>query len=92
MFQCSSGFFVRGNDVIVDRVFCHDNYVHNTSPHPFLVDVHRAVLRNSIFDASGWHASAGTMGIMLGDPQGLIIRNCFFPELSQISRRSNGEI
>ena len=78
MFQCSSGFFVSGDDVLIDRVFCHDNYVHNTSPHPFLVDVHRAVLRNSIFDASGWHASAGTMGIMLGDPQGLIIRNCFF--------------
>jgi hypothetical protein len=78
MFQCSSGFLVRGNDVIIDRVFCHDNCVHNTSPHPFLVDVHRAVLRNSIFDKSGWHASAGTMGIMLGDPQGLIIRNCFF--------------
>jgi hypothetical protein len=78
MFQCSSGFLVRGEDVIIDRVFCHDNCVHNTSPHPFLVDVHRAVLRNSIFDASGWHASAGTMGIMLGDPQGLIIRNCYF--------------
>ena len=78
MFQSSSGFFVCGDDAIIDRVYCHDNYVHNTSPHPFLVNVHRAVLRNSIFDASGWHASAGTMGIMLGDPQGLIIRNCFF--------------
>lgn len=78
MFQTSSGYFVRGDDVIVDRVYCHDNYVHNTSPHPFVVGVRRAVLRNSIFDASGWHASAGTMGIMLGDPQGLIIRNCIF--------------
>ena len=78
MFQCSSGYYVCGNDAIIDRVYCHDNYVHNTSPHPFLVAVRRAVLRNSIFDASGWHASAGTMGIMLGNPQGLIIRNCFF--------------
>jgi hypothetical protein len=78
MFQCSSGYFVRGDDAVVDRVFCHDNYVHNTSPHPFLVVVRRAVLQNSIFDAAGWHASAGTMGIMLGDPQGLIIRNCYF--------------
>jgi len=78
MFQCSSGYFVRGDDVLVERVYCHDNYVHNTSPHPFLVGVRRAILRNSIFDASGWHASAGTMGIMLGDPQGLIIRNCVF--------------
>ena len=78
MFQCSNGFFVRGDDVLVDRVFCHDNYAHNTSPHPFLVETRRALLRNSVFDASGWHASAGTMGIMLGDPQGLIIRNCYF--------------
>jgi hypothetical protein len=77
-FQCSSGYFVRGDDVVIERVFCHDNCVHNTSPHPFVVGVHRAVLRNSIFDAAGWHASAGTMGIMLGDPQGLIIRNCYF--------------
>lgn len=77
-FQNSSGYFMQGNDVLVDRVFCHDNISHNTSPHPFLVSVYRSVLRNSIFDASGWHASAGTMGIMLGNPQGLIIRNCFF--------------
>ncbi|MGC3957549.1 MAG: right-handed parallel beta-helix repeat-containing protein [Verrucomicrobiota bacterium] len=78
MFQCSSGFFMRGHDVLVERVFCHDNIVHNTSPHPFLVDVRRAVLRSSVFDASGWHASAGTMGIMLGDIHGLIIRNSHF--------------
>lgn len=78
MFQTSSGYFVRGEDVLIDRVYCHDNFVHNTSPHPFVVGVRRAVLRNSIFDAAGWHASAGTMGIMLGDPQGLVIRNCVF--------------
>ena len=77
-FQCSSGWFVRGDDVVVDRVYCHDNHVHNTSPHPFLVAIRHAVLQNCIFDASGWHASAGTMGIMLGNPQGLIIRNCIF--------------
>lgn len=77
-FQCSSGYSVRGIDAIIDRVYCHDNYVHNTSPHPFVAHVHRSVLRNSIFDAAGWHASAGTMGVMLGDPQGLIIRNCYF--------------
>lgn len=77
-YQNSSGFFVQGNDPVVDRVFCHDNIAHNTSPHPFLVGIKRAVLQNSVFDASGWHASAGTMGIMLGDPQGLIIRNCVF--------------
>ncbi len=78
MFQCSWGFFVSGDAVTVDRVFCHDNYAHNTSPHPALVGVRRSFLQNSIFDAPGWHASAGTMGIMLVDPQGLIIRNCIF--------------
>ncbi len=76
MFQTSNGFFVLGDGVVIDRVYCHDNFVHNTSPHPFLVRIRRSYLQNSIFDASGWHASAGTMGIMLGDPQGLIIRNC----------------
>lgn len=78
MFQTSSGFRVSGDATLVDRVFCHDNYVHNTSPHPFLVSISRSVLQNSVFDAPGWHASAGTMGIMLGGPQGLIIRNCTF--------------
>ena len=78
MFQTSWGYRVRGTDVIIDGVYCHDNYVRNTSPHPAVSGVRRSVLENCIFDASGWHASAGTMGIMLGDPQGLIIRNCFF--------------
>jgi len=78
MFQCSSGFRFSGKNVFIDRVFCHDNYAHNTSPHPFLTDVSRAYLLNSIFDASGWHAHAGTMGIMLGGQYGLIIRNCHF--------------
>ena len=76
MFQTSNGFFVLGDGVVLDRLYCHDNYVRNTSPHPFLVRIRRSYLQNSVFDASGWHASAGTMGIMLGDPRGLIIRNC----------------
>jgi hypothetical protein len=76
MFQTSNGFFVLGDGVVLDRLYCHDNYVRNTSPHPFLVRIRRTYLQNSVFDAAGWHASAGTMGIMLGDPQGLIIRNC----------------
>jgi len=78
MFQCSSGFRFSGDNVTVDRVFCHDNYAHNTSPHPFLTAVRRAYLRNSVFDASGWHAHAGTMGIMLAAQYGLVIRNCHF--------------
>ena len=39
MFQCSSGFRFTGKNVFIDRVFCHDNYAHNTSPHPFLTSV-----------------------------------------------------
>lgn len=78
MFQCSWGFFFTGEAVTIDRVFVHDNYVHNTCPHPALVGVRRSYLQNSIFDAPGWHAFAGTMGIMLCDPEGLLIRNCAF--------------
>jgi hypothetical protein len=78
MFQTSWGFFASGDGVITDRVYCHDNYALNTSPHPALVGARRSYLQNSVFDAPGFHASAGTMGIMLVDPQGLIIRNCTF--------------
>lgn len=78
MFQCSWGYFVQGDNVTVDRVYCHDNHAHNTSPHPALVAVRRSFLINSLFDASGWHASAGTMGIMLVGIEGLVIRNCTF--------------
>lgn len=78
MFQCSWGFRFSGEDVTVDRIFCHDNFVHNTSPHPALTSIRRSYLQNSIFDAAGWHAFAGTMGIMLVGQDGLIIRNCHF--------------
>jgi len=78
MYQCSWGYFMTGHNVTVDRVYCHDNYAHNTSPHPAIVGTRRSFLINSIFDAPGWHASAGTMGIMLVDTQGLVIRNCTF--------------
>jgi hypothetical protein len=78
MFQCSWGFFATGDHLTIDRVFCHDNAVHNTSPHPALVSVRCSYLLNSLFDAPGWHAYAGTMGIMLVNQTGLIIRNCHF--------------
>jgi hypothetical protein len=78
MFQCSWGYFVKGENAIVDRVYCHDNYALNTSPHPAMVAVRRSYLQNSVFDAPGFHASAGTMGIMLVDPQGFVVRNCTF--------------
>lgn len=78
MFQDSRGFDVRGEKVTLDRVYCHHNFTFNTSPHPQLVGVTDAVMKNSIFDASGYHAHAGTMGIMLVAPKNLTIRNCTF--------------
>ena len=76
-YQCSSGFSVNGLDAYVTRMFCHDNYAHNTSPHPYNCSS-RAWMTDSVFDASGWHASAGTMGVMLGGNCGLVIRGCHF--------------
>ena len=78
MFQDSRGFDVRGEKVALDRVYCHHNYAFNTSPHPQLVCVTNAVMQNCIFEASGYHAYAGTMGIMLVSPMNLTIRNCTF--------------
>ena len=78
MFQNSRGFDVRGEKVTLDRVYCHHNFAFNTSPHPQLVQVTDSVMQNSIFDASGYHAYAGTMGIMLVSPKNLTIRNCTF--------------
>ena len=77
MYQCSSGFSVSGMNTFVTRVFCHDNYVHNTSPHPFNRGC-ASWMTDCVFDASGWHASAGTMGIMLASNEGFIIRGCHF--------------
>lgn len=77
-YQCSAGFLVNGTDVWLSRLFCHDNICHNTSPHPYLTDTSRAWLLDSVFDASGWNASAGTMGIMLAFNYGLVVRGCHF--------------
>ena len=76
-YQCSSGFRVVGQDTFVTRMFCHDNYAHNTSPHPYNVSS-RSWMTDCLFDASGWHASAGTMGIMLAGNCGFVIRGCHF--------------
>ena len=78
VFQNSYGFLAGGERVTVDRVFCHHNYAFNTSPHPALASSKDSVLENSVFDASGYHAFAGTMGIMLINPLNLTIRNCTF--------------
>ncbi len=77
-FQCSWGFRAAGERITVDRVYCHHNFAFNTSPHPALTSIRDSVLQNSIFDASGYHAYAGTMGIMLVDPRQFAVRNCTF--------------
>ncbi|NOY81691.1 MAG: hypothetical protein GXP31_11905 [Kiritimatiellaeota bacterium] len=92
MFQNSWGFFVKGIDVVLDRIYCHDNTVRNTSPHPAVVAVRRCVMKNSVLDASGWHASAGTMGIMLVDIHGMIIRNCTFRNMPDVGNHDEGGI
>ena len=76
-YQCSSGFSVNGLDTFVTRMFCHDNYAHNTSPHPYNC-ASRSWMTDCLFDASGWHAAAGTMGVMLANNCGYIIRGCHF--------------
>lgn len=76
-YQCSSGFCVNGVDTFLNRMFCHDNYSHNTSPHPFNL-ASRSWMTDCVFDASGWHAALGTMGVMLAYNDGLIMRGCHF--------------
>ena len=77
-FQCSWGFRAACERITVDRVYCHHNFAFNTSPHPALTSIKDSTLQNSIFDAAGYHAFAGTMGIMLVDPRQFTIRNCTF--------------
>lgn len=78
LFQTSWGFWVAGEQVTLDRVYVHHCYTFNSSPHPALLGPQDSVMQNCIFDASGYHAFAGTMGIMLGSPRNLTIRNCTF--------------
>lgn len=80
-YQCSVGWRASGERIYLDRIYCHDNFAHNTSPHPVLSDAHNSMLVNCIFEAAGWNASAGTMGIMLGNNNSLIIRNCHFTDM-----------
>ena len=76
-FQCSSAFNVQAVDSCITRIFCHDNYAPNTSSHPGFY-VSRGSLTDSVFDASGWQASAGTMGVMLIGNRNSVIRGCHF--------------
>lgn len=92
LFQTSWGFFVVGERVTLDRIYCHHCYTYNTSPHPALISARDSIMQNCIFDASGWHAFAGTMGIMLGNPQNLTIRNCTFRNMPDSGRPDEGGI
>ena len=92
LFQTSWGYFVGGERVMLDRIYCHHCYTYNTSPHPALSGVKDSIMQNCIFDASGWHAFAGTMGIMLGNPQNLTIRNCTFRNMPDSGRPDGGGI
>lgn len=78
MYQCSSCFSATGDDMWVGRMFCHDSFCPNTSPHPFYTSTYRAWLLDSVFEASGYLASCGTMGIMLGYNQGFVIGGSHF--------------
>ena len=92
MFHTSWGFFVVGDKVTLDRIYCHHCYTHNTCPHPAVVRVRDSVMQNCIFDASGGHAFAGTMGIMLVDTQNFTIRNCTFRNLPDSGSHDEGGI
>ncbi len=78
LYQCSCGFGMGGVNTYAGRIFIHDEYCHNTSPHPGIGSTARSWLVDSIFDAAGWHASNGTMGLFLANNDGMEIRNCFF--------------
>ncbi|MBI5387422.1 MAG: right-handed parallel beta-helix repeat-containing protein [Verrucomicrobia bacterium] len=78
LFLTSWGFWVAGERVTLDRIYVHHCYTFNSSPHPALLGPKDSVMQNCVFDASGYHAFAGTMGIMLGSPRNLTIRNCTF--------------
>ncbi len=92
MFHTSWGYFVTGEQVTLDRIYCHDCYAHNTSPHPAVVRVKQSVMQNCVLDASGGHAFAGTMGIMLVDLQDFTIRNCTFRNLPDSGSHDEGGI
>ena len=91
-FQNSWGFYTTGERITVDRVYTHRDFAFNTSPHPAMVSVKDSILENSIFNASGWIANWGTMGIMLVNPQGLTIRNCTFRNQPDAKQYDEGGI
>lgn len=92
LFQISWGFWVAGERVHMDRVNVHDCYRYNTAPHPAAINLVDSVMENCVFDAPGYHAFAGTMGIMLGGPRNLTIRNCTFKNQPDSGSHDEGGI
>jgi hypothetical protein len=92
MYQCSNGFSAQGRDVAFTRIFCHDNFCHNTSPHPVFTSTTRAWLTDSIFDSAGWNATWGTMGIMFANNRALEVKGCFFVNMRDSGSGDGGGI
>lgn len=92
LFQTSWGFWVAGEQVTLDRIYVHHCYTFNSSPHPALLGPKNSIMQNCLFEASGYHAFAGTMGIMLGSPQNLTIRNCTFRHQPDSGSHDEGAI
>ena len=92
MYQCSNGFAGLGSDVWFGRLLCHDNTCRNTSPHPFFTATRRAWFVDSVFDGAGWNASSGTMGIMFGHNDGMVVRGCHFLNMADSGSGDAGGI
>jgi len=93
IFQTSWGFFVAsGKRVTIDAVNVHDSYNLNTSAHPSVAALTESVLKNSVFDAAGYHASRGTMGLMVGEPKNFKILNCTFKNQPDSGSHDQGGI
>jgi hypothetical protein len=91
MYQCSSAVYLGGEDMFASRIFCHDNFSLNTSPHPYFA-ASRSWLTDSVFEASGYHAFYGTMGIMLCNNRGCVIRGCHFLNMPDSGSHDEGGI
>ena len=92
-YQCSAGLFLtRGRNVTVQRVYCHDAAIPNTSPHPFFAGNSKSRILDSVFDASGYQASCGTMGIMVSEQQCVSLRNVFFQNMPDTDSWDEGAI
>lgn len=75
-YQCSSGFNMSGADTFVTRMFCHDNYAHNTSPHPYNISS-RAWMTDSVFDVCG--EDVGYVTLRVVDAEGHVVPTAKIP-------------